>query len=101
MARPPRIPEWLDRALDMWVSGATSYDIAAEIGVAQSTVSKQISKARNEADRLRMQQVLDLARQACCEAGGAQPADKDTTQSGTDLRDSRPFGHSATMNPDI
>lgn len=51
MARPPRIPEWLDRALDMWVAGATSYDIAAEIGVAQSTVSKQISAARKRGDK--------------------------------------------------
>jgi len=50
MARPPRIPEWLDRAL-MWAAGATSYDIAAEIGVAQSTVSKQISAARKRGDR--------------------------------------------------
>lgn len=38
---------------------------------------------------------------ACCETGGAEPANKDTTRSGDDLRDSRPFGHSATMNPDI
>ncbi|MBY0333760.1 MAG: SRPBCC family protein [Acetobacteraceae bacterium] len=38
---------------------------------------------------------------AACEGGAGAAAEKDTTRSADDLRDSRPFGHSATLNPDI
>lgn len=38
---------------------------------------------------------------AACEEGGMEPAGKDTTRSADDIRDSRPFGSSATLNPDI
>jgi len=39
---------------------------------------------------------------ACCEgAAGAEPSNKDTARSAEDLPDSRPFGSSATLNPDI
>ena len=71
MARPPRIPEWLDRALDMWVSGATSYDIAAEIGIAQSTVFKQISKARKRGDKRAVERRVGTYRKPRPGKGGA------------------------------
>jgi carbon monoxide dehydrogenase subunit G len=38
---------------------------------------------------------------AACEAGAGAAAEKDTTRSADDLPDSRPFGSSATLNPDI
>lgn len=38
---------------------------------------------------------------AACEQGAGAAAAKDTTRSADDLPDSRPFGSSATLNPDI
>ena len=38
---------------------------------------------------------------AACEGGAGAAAAKDTTRSADDLPDSRPFGSSATLNPDI
>ena len=53
-----------------------------------------------------MRQALDrtlASIRSCCEsaAGGAEAAAKDTTRSADDLPDSRMFGQSATMNPDV
>ncbi|TCZ62980.1 SRPBCC family protein [Roseicella aquatilis] len=38
---------------------------------------------------------------ACCEQGGMDPGGRDAPRSADDLPDSRPFGSSATLNPDI
>jgi len=54
--------------------------------------------------RKALEQVLGAIKAAC--EGAARPAvatgmAKDTTRSADDLPDSRPFGGSATLNPDI
>ncbi|MBV1797194.1 SRPBCC family protein [Siccirubricoccus sp. G192] len=55
----------------------------------------------DHAMRVAMERTLGSIK-ACCEgAPGEAAADKDTTRSADDLPDSRPFGSSATLNPDI
>jgi hypothetical protein len=52
--------------------------------------------------RLALERTLGAIKAACEGAGaGMEPANKDTTRSADDLADSRPFGGSATLNPDI
>ncbi|MDO9709692.1 SRPBCC family protein [Paracraurococcus lichenis] len=50
--------------------------------------------------RLAVERTL-AAIKACCEGTAVSAAEKDTTRSADDLPDSRPFGSSATLNPDI
>jgi hypothetical protein len=50
--------------------------------------------------RLALERTLGSIK-ACCEGGGTNPAGQDTPRSADDLPDSRPFGSSATLNPDI
>jgi len=54
----------------------------------------------DHAVRLALERALGAIK-ASCEEGGMEPANKDTTRSADDLPDSRPFGSSATLNPDI
>jgi hypothetical protein len=50
--------------------------------------------------RLAMERTLGSIK-AACEQGAGAAAEKDTTRSADDLPDSRAFGNSATLNPDI
>jgi hypothetical protein len=50
--------------------------------------------------RLALERTLGSIK-ACCEQGGMDAAGKDAPRSAEDLPDSRPFGSSATLNPDI
>jgi hypothetical protein len=66
-------------------------------------VAQRLQKEHGNVDhgmRLAVERTLGSIK-ACCEQGGMDPANKDTTRSADDLQDSRPFGSSATLNPDI
>lgn len=51
--------------------------------------------------RVALERCLGSIKAACEQGGAAAAAEKDTTRSADDLPDSRPFGSSATLNPDI
>lgn len=51
--------------------------------------------------RLALGRTLGAIKAACEGTATAEPAAKDIARSADDLRDSRPFGSSATLNPDI
>ena len=66
-------------------------------------VAARMQRAHGSVDhglRLALERTLGAIR-AACEEGGLQPANKDTTRSAEDLPDSRNFGSTATLNPDI
>ncbi|MCB4823792.1 SRPBCC family protein [Roseicella aerolata] len=66
-------------------------------------VAERLQREHGNVDhgmRLALERTLGSIK-ACCEQGGMEAGGRDTPRGADDLADSRPFGSSATLNPDI
>lgn len=68
---------------------------------AQARRMQQRSGSTDHDMRKALERALGAIKAACEDASAGEAAEKDTTRSADDIPDSRAFGSSATLNPDI